>query len=63
MIHQIKKKIIIIKNKINIINNKVKDKDALKKEPGSGIIKNRIKILKNSSEEHNKMIYFRNHLN
>lgn len=51
------------KNQINIINNKEKHKDALKKDPGSGIIKNRLKILKNSSEEHNKMIYFRNHLN
>ena len=51
------------KNQINLINTKGKDKDALKKDPGSGIIKNRLKILKNSSDENNKMIYFRNHLN
>ena len=51
------------KNQINVINAKAKDKDILKKDLGSGIIKNRLKILKNSSEENNKMIYFRNHLN
>ena len=38
------------KNQINLINTKGKDKDSLKKDPGSGTIKNKLKILKNSTE-------------
>ena len=51
------------KNQIKISNAKKKDKDAIKKNFGSGTIKNRLKIVKNAPDENNIMIYFTNHIN